>query len=59
MTDPGSLKLDAFGMLDRLAEYNSDQAPSGLSSLRNARVLHQGVCNRDKMCDVVADFAHS
>ena len=51
--------LDAFGMLDRLAEYNSDQAPSGLSSLRNARVLHQGVCNRDKMCDVVADFAHS
>ena len=51
--------MDAFEMLDRLAGYNPDQAPSGLSSLRSAQVLHQGVCNRDKMRDVVADFARS
>jgi len=49
--------LDAFGLLDKLEDYNTNKAPKGLASLRTAPVLHTQVCERGQMKDMVAAFA--
>ena len=49
--------LDEFSMLDKLQEKSGMKIPKGLDSLRNAKVLHGDVCEREKMEDAVFRFA--
>ncbi len=47
--------LDGFACMDTLEQLTGIAAPTQLSSLRTAEVLHGGVCNQDEMSDFVED----
>lgn len=48
---------DPFALLDRLAQLNHDPIPQGLAALRQAAVLHQGVCAQADMEAAVLAFS--
>lgn len=48
---------DPFALLDRLAAINRDSIPKGLTDLRQAVVLHKGVCTQDDMKAAVLAFS--
>ena len=45
--------LDGFACMDALEKATGTEAPAQLSQLRSAARLHEGVCDRDQMPDVV------
>ena len=45
--------MDGFACMDELARLTSTVAPAQLSGLRSAERLHEGVCERAEMADVV------
>ncbi len=49
--------LDAFTLLDKLAEYNTSKIPRGLDSLRTASRRHSQVCTKEQMAAAVMEFA--
>lgn len=49
--------LDAFALLDKLAEYNTSKIPQGLDSLRSAKRRHTQVSCKENMADCVLEFA--
>jgi threonine synthase len=48
---------DPFALLDRLEKKSGTAAPKGLASLKGAKALHEGSCEKDKMRDAVLAFA--
>ncbi|WP_019554307.1 threonine synthase [Propionispira raffinosivorans] len=44
---------DEFDLLDTLAKYNSAPIPIGLANLRTAKVLHQQICTKEDMINIV------
>lgn len=49
--------LDEFRLLDLLLEKSGHPIPAGLDSLRTAKELHKGVCEKDGMEAAVGAFA--
>ena len=49
--------MDEFAMLDCLNKKSGQPIPKGLDSLRNAKVIHQDVCDKDEMDEFVYEFA--
>lgn len=47
---------EPFTMLDKLEAVNKVSAPKGLSMLRTAKPLHEGVCAKEDMPKAVIDF---
>ena len=50
-------KENPFINLDKLEGVSDIEAPAGLSGLRCAKVLHDTVCQKEEMADIVIDFA--
>lgn len=50
--------MDEFQLLDKLAEINSVGIPSGLSALKNAKVIHSDVVEKTAMKQAVEAFAN-
>ena len=48
---------DPFALLDRLEKKSGTNAPKGLASLKGAKEIHEGSCEKDKMRDAVLAFA--
>ena len=46
-----------FALLDRLEKKSGTAAPKGLASLKDAKALHEGSCEKGKMRDAVLAFA--
>jgi len=44
---------DEFDLLDTLAKYNVTPIPDGLANLRTAAVLHQQLCTKENMINIV------
>jgi len=44
---------DEFDLLDTLAKYNATPIPDGLANLRTAEVLHQQLCTKEDMINIV------
>ena len=55
--DMGEEKQDPFVLLDKLASVNVNAIPKGLNALRQAAILHEGVCAKTGMPDAVAAFS--
>ena len=51
--------LDEFAQMTLLKERSEMEIPARLAALREARVLHEGICERDGMRAVVLSFARS
>ncbi len=46
-----------FELLDRLEKKSGTSAPKGLAALKDAKALHEGNCEKDRMRDAVLAFA--
>ena len=46
-----------FELLDRLEKKSGTTAPKGLASMKDARTIHEGSCEKGKMRDAVLAFA--
>ncbi len=46
-----------FELLDRLEKKSGTTAPKGLASMKDARAIHEGSCEKEKMRDAVLAFA--
>ena len=51
--------LDEFAQMARLKTRSGMEVPARLAELREARVLHEGICERDGMRAAVLSFARS
>ena len=51
--------LDEFAQMTLLKERSGMEIPARLAALREARVLHEGICERDGMRAAVLSFARS
>ena len=51
--------LDEFAQMTILKERSGMEIPARLAALREARVLHEGICERDGMRAAVLSFARS
>ncbi len=49
--------VEAFSLLEKLASINTSPVPRGLASLKTAALRHRGVCQKENMRIVVADFS--
>ena len=49
--------MDEFAMLDCLNKKSGQPITKGLDRLRNAKVIHQDVCDKDEMDEFVYEFA--
>ncbi len=48
--------LDEFALLDKLAQINKDNIPSGLAKLKTAPILHDKTCEKQDMEKTVSEF---
>ncbi|MBR6013780.1 MAG: threonine synthase [Selenomonadaceae bacterium] len=48
--------LDDFAQLDRLSFISKNRIPKNLASLKTAEILHENVCDKEKMADEVLEF---
>ena len=55
--DMGEEEQNPFVLLDKLASVNVNAIPKGLNALRQAAILHEGVCAKTGMPDAVAAFS--
>ena len=49
-------KAGDFELVDELSKVANVKVPKAIEDIRNAKVLHNTVCDKDKMCDTVCDI---
>jgi len=54
--DPDYSGEDDFALADRLSEISGVQIPDAVESIRKAPILHNNICEVDKMKDIVKSF---
>ena len=50
-------KIDDFAQLEKLSILTDNTVPKNLAILKNAKILHENICDKDTMAEQVLKFA--
>ncbi len=54
--DPANAQAEDFALADRLCELSGVRIPAAIEEIRTAPVLHNTICEKDEMTDVILQF---
>jgi threonine synthase len=54
--DPKYEGMEDFAQVDKLSEVAKVEVPAAIEEIRNAKVIHNNICEADDMQQIVRDF---